>query len=72
MSGTPAIEGDARRAAQAIDALRRGWAITVEHLGQQLCLLPIEMNEFYLDGPFHCDQFNKHQQNNHHIVNTEL
>jgi len=30
------------------------------------------MNEFYLDGPFHCDQFNKHQQNNHHVVNTEL
>ena len=42
MSGKPAIEGDARRAALAIDALRRGWAITVEHLGQDLCLLPIE------------------------------
>ena len=42
MNGAPAIEGDARRAALAIDALRRGWAITVEHLGQALCLLPIE------------------------------
>jgi hypothetical protein len=30
------------------------------------------MNEFVLDGPFHWDQFNTHQQNNHHIVNTEL
>ena len=30
------------------------------------------MNEFFLDGPFHCDQLNKHQQNNHHVVNTEL
>ena len=30
------------------------------------------MHEFVLDGPFHCDQLNKHQQNNHHVVNTEL
>ena len=30
------------------------------------------MHEFIADGPVHCDQFNKHQQNNHHIVNTEL
>ena len=42
MNGAPATEGDARRAALAIDALRRGWAINVEHLGQALCLLPIE------------------------------
>ena len=30
------------------------------------------MHEFVLDGPFHWGQFNKHQQNNHQIVNTEL
>jgi GTP cyclohydrolase II len=42
LNGAPAIEGDARCAALAIDALRRGWAINVEHHGQQLCLLPIE------------------------------
>jgi hypothetical protein len=30
------------------------------------------MHEFVLDGPFHCDLLNKHQQNNHHVVNTEL
>jgi hypothetical protein len=30
------------------------------------------MHEFVLDGPFHWDQFDKHQQNNHHVVNTEL
>lgn len=30
------------------------------------------MHEFVVDGPHSCDQFNKHQQNNHHIVNTDL
>jgi hypothetical protein len=30
------------------------------------------MHEFVLDSPFHCDEFSKQQQNDHHVVNAEL
>lgn len=35
-------EGDARRAARAIDALRRGWAVTIDNEGQQIALAAVE------------------------------
>ena len=42
MIGVRAALGDSRRAAMAIDALRRGWPVTVQHLGQSLTLLAVE------------------------------
>lgn len=42
MSGTSVALGDSRRAATAIDALRRGWPVTVEHVGKMLTLLAVE------------------------------
>jgi hypothetical protein len=30
------------------------------------------MHEFILDGPFSCDQLDKHQQNDHHYINYDL
>ena len=34
--------GDSRRAAMAIDALRRGWPVTVQHLDNALTVLAVE------------------------------
>ena len=42
MSGTSVALGDSRRAAMAIDALRRGWPVTVQHVGKMLTLLAVE------------------------------
>lgn len=42
MSETVATEGDPRRAARAIDALRRGWPIIIENEGHRLTLVAIE------------------------------
>lgn len=42
MSGANFAIGNARRAARAIDALRRGWPITVLHNDQMLILLAVE------------------------------
>lgn len=42
MSETVATEGDPRRAARAIDALRRGWPIVIENDGHRLTLVAIE------------------------------
>jgi GTP cyclohydrolase II len=40
--GASAALGDSRRAAVAIDALRRGWPVTVQHLDNALTVLAIE------------------------------
>lgn len=42
MSGTNPISGDPRRAAVAIDALRRGWPVTVQHFDQMMTVLAVE------------------------------
>ena len=42
MSEPVATSGDPRRAARAIDALRRGWPITIENDGKLLTLVAIE------------------------------
>ena len=42
MSNPSSILGDAKAAARAIDALRRGWRVTVRGADGALTLLPIE------------------------------
>ena len=42
MSGVSAALGDSRRAAVAIDALRRGWPVTVQHVNKLLTVTAVE------------------------------
>ena len=42
MIGASAALGDSRRAAMAIDALRRGWPVTVRHMDKTLTVLAVE------------------------------
>lgn len=42
MNAVRAALGDSRRAAMAIDALRRGWPVTVQHLDKALTVLAVE------------------------------
>jgi GTP cyclohydrolase II len=42
LNAVRAALGDSRRAAMAIDALRRGWPVTVQHLDKALTVLAVE------------------------------
>ena len=50
LSGESLALGDARQAARAIDALRRGWPITVRHKDQILTVLAVETAQSVSDA----------------------